>query len=153
MRYFVRPLTLVVISVIAISAWVVQSEASGSSDIRPLSADQQRATWGAGGCPSANVRNYLACENMLFQPCTRSVLGTCIVNCRDGCDNIITSEPAGLGRFSYGIQQLVNCGDVLGRTYNVRDCTYLGCCNGTITGNFSCNAASDDIWYTCGAGT
>lgn len=151
MRYFVRPLAIAVISLVAIGAWMVQSEANGSADIRPLSAAEQRATWGSD-CEPVYLVSKWVCGGALSADCFLTWIGTCTGTCRDGCTAILDNTPARAGTGSFGFSTTVNCGTPgLGSTYNVLNCTtFFPCCTGTITGTFACNGVNVTVWILCG---
>ncbi len=153
MRYFVRPLALAVISFVAIGAWMVQSEANGSADIRPLSAAEQRATWGTEACELVYVVSDWKCLGAFSAPCSHTWIGTCTATCRDGCTGILDLVETKAGNQSFGFAVTRDCGVVpgLGMTYNVLNCTSLPpCCTGTIVGTFFCAGVTETIWNLCG---
>lgn len=153
MRYYVRSLALAVMSVVAIGAWVVRSEANGSANIRPLSAAEQRATWGTGGCDEVAVVPNVVCKGALRAPCFKPTIFTCSGTCRDGCTPINNLRGQIGGDDQFGFSKTVNCGTPgLGSTYNVRNCNLFTCCTGTITGTFACNGVNVIVWHLCGPG-
>lgn len=163
MRYFVRPLALAVITFVAIGAWVVQSEVNGSADIRPLSAAEQRATWGTEDCEREFLRWVNLCEGALSAPCQETASNAtasnetasndCTATCRDGCTPIVDREASLSGLEDQAFPLCKNCGSPgLGSTYNVRNCNAVTCCTGTIVGTFACNGVNEWIWISCGPG-